>query len=72
MRNSAELSAADIRNILGVMRSIDFGDVSEEVLPFQAWGMFAAKPADVFPRLSDRAQNAITDVINKRMSRHHA
>jgi hypothetical protein len=66
----ADFTARDIRNIFGVMNSIDYGDVSEDVLPMLDWKRFADNPMRVFPKLEDSQQDAIAAIINKRLARN--
>ncbi len=58
-----EITAPLIRNILCALRSVDFGDVSDEILPFEVWQKFSAAPHK-FGWLSDDQQDAIAAVIN--------
>lgn len=64
-----DITASLIRNILGSLNCIDFGDVDEAVLPNVDWRIFAANPHFFFPRLSDDQQDAIADLINSKLSK---
>ncbi len=66
----SDIDAKLIRNIFGVMNSIDDGDVDHSVLPYLDWKRFADNPMRVFPKLEDAQQDAIAALINKRLARN--
>ncbi len=65
-----EITSKLIRNILGSLNGIDYGDVSEDVLTMLDWKRFADNPMRVFPKLNDAQQDAIAAIINKRLARN--
>lgn len=58
-----DITARDIRNILGAMNFIDFGDVDKAILPYPDWHHFSTAPARVFPKLNDAQQDAIASFL---------
>lgn len=62
------ITASTIRNILGAMNSIDYGDVDSNVLPLNDWHRFSTAPAAVFPRLCDDQQEAIAAVVSRKLA----
>ena len=64
------ITASHIRNILGAMNSIDFGDVDKAILPYEAWHHFSTAPMRVFPKLTDAQQEAVAAEVNRRAGPH--
>lgn len=64
-----DITAALIRNILGSLNCIDFGDVDQGVMSFPQWSRFSAAPARIFPELSDDQQDAIAALINRKLEK---
>lgn len=69
MTTFSNITASHIRNILGVMNTIDFGDVDKAVLPHIDWHHFSTAPMRVFPKLNDKQQDAIAAEVGRRLSR---
>jgi hypothetical protein len=61
-----------IRNVLGALNFIDFGDVDKATLSYADWCHFTAAPARVFPKLKDDQQDAIAELISRRLTKEAA
>lgn len=64
-----EIDARLIRNVLGALNCIDYGDVDKATLSYADWCHFTAAPARVFPKLKDDQQDAIAALISRRLSK---
>jgi hypothetical protein len=64
-----DIDAKLIRNVLGALNCIDYGDVEKSTLPYGDWLNFTAQPARVFPRLNDDQQDAIAALISRRLTK---
>jgi hypothetical protein len=64
-----EFTASDIRNLLGVFNFIERDELAAEGFGLNAIEGFMRDPVKAFPRLDDRRQDAIADLINRKLWR---
>lgn len=64
------MTAAEIRNLLAILRSIDQGDIREAGHPIadDEWCLFRDDPYRGFLRACDGFQSALVDIINRRLA----